>query len=58
MEMKIPSGDGMTPQMTPLFLESQQHDESEFVDFLANKMPRSHKDMLILQGFNSETGDL
>ena len=44
--------------MTPLFQESQQIDESELVDYLANKAPRSHKAMLILQGFNPETGDL
>ena len=45
-------------QMLPLFQESQQLDESEFVDSLANKAPRSHKAMLISQGFNPETGDL
>ena len=27
-------------------------------NYLANKTPRSHKAMLILQGFNPETGDL
>ena len=45
-------------QMPPLFDEKQQLDESELVDSLANKSPRSHKAMLISQGFNPETGDL
>ena len=45
-------------QMPPLFQESQQLDESELVDSLANKAPRSDKDMLISQGFNPETGDI
>ena len=45
-------------QMPPLFLESQKLDESELVDSLSNKAPRSHKDMLISQGFNPETRDL
>ena len=45
-------------QMLPLFQESQQLDESEFVDSLANKAPRSHKDVLISQVFNPETRDL
>ena len=45
-------------QMPPLFDENQQLDESELVDYLAKKAPRSHKAMLISQGFNSETGDL
>ena len=45
-------------QMPPLFQESQKLDESELVDSLANKAPRSHKDMLISQGFNPETADL
>ena len=45
-------------QMPPLFHENQQLDDSELVDSLANKAPRSHKAMLILQGFNPETGDL
>ena len=42
--------------MPPLFDENQQLDESELVDTLANKAPISHKAMLILQGFNPETG--
>ena len=33
-------------------------DESELVDSLANKSPRTHKAMLISQGFNPETADL
>ena len=45
-------------QIPPLFDENQQLDESELVDSLANKTPRSHKDMLISQGFNPETGGL
>ena len=45
-------------QMPPLFQESQKLDESELVDSLANKVPRSHKAMLIYQGFNPETRDL
>ena len=44
--------------MPPLFQESQQLDEPELVDSLANKAPRSHKAMLISQGFNPETGDI
>ena len=35
-------------QMPPLFDKNQQLDESELVDSLANKAPRSHKAMLIL----------
>ena len=45
-------------QMSPIFHENQQLDEYELVDSLANKAPRSHKAMLIYQGFNPETGDL
>ena len=45
-------------QMPPLFRENQQLDDSELVDSLANKAPRSHKAMLISQGLNPETGDL
>ena len=44
--------------MPPLFNENQQLDESELVDSLANKAPRSHKAMLISQCFNPEIGDL
>ena len=41
-----------------LFDKNQQLDESELVDSLANKLPRIHKSMIILQGFNPETGYL
>ena len=33
-------------------------DESELVDSLANKVPRSHEAMLISQGFNPETANI
>ena len=42
----------------PLFDENQQLDESELVDSLSNKAPRSHKAMLVSQCFNPETGGL
>ena len=45
-------------QTPPLFQENQQLDESELGDSLANKAPRSHKAMIISQGFNPETRDL
>ena len=45
-------------QMPPLFDENQQLDESELVDYLANKAPIIQKSMLTSQGFNTETGDL
>ena len=45
-------------QLPPLFEDSQKLDESEFVDSLANNVPRNHKTMLIAQGFNPETADL
>ena len=44
--------------MPPLFDESQVLEESELVNFLANKAPKSHKAMLINQGFNLETSAL
>ena len=44
--------------MTPLFDKNQKLDKSTLVDSLANKASRSHKAMLILQGFNPETGYL
>ena len=44
--------------MPPLFDKNQQLDESELVDYLSNKAPRSHKAMLISQGFILETVDL
>ena len=45
-------------QMPSLFDNNQQSDESEIMDLPANKAPRTHNDMLILQGFNPKTGDL
>ena len=42
----------------PLFDDSQVLEEFEFIDFLANKAPKSHKAMLINQGFNPETSTL
>ena len=42
-------------QLPPLFEDSQMIDESELVDSLANKAPRSHKAMLIAKGFNPKT---
>ena len=44
--------------MSHLFEENQQIDESELVDSLAKKATRSHKAVLISQGFNLEAGDL
>ena len=40
------------------FEDSQILDESELVDSLANKASRSHKAMLIVQGFNPDTATL
>ena len=34
-------------QLPPLFEDSQMLDKSELVDSLANKAPRTHKEMLI-----------
>ena len=45
-------------QMPPLLDENQLLDESKLVDSLANKETRSHKAMLISQGFNPERGYL
>ena len=45
-------------QLPPLFEDSQVLDEFELVDSLANKAPRTHKAMLINQGFNPETETL
>ena len=45
-------------QLPPLFEDSQMLDESELVDSLSNKAPRTHKAMMIAQGFNPETVDL
>ena len=41
-------------QLPPLFEDSQVIEESELFDFLANKAPKSHKAILINQGFNPE----
>ena len=45
-------------QILPLFDKNQQLDESKLVNYISNKAPRSHKAILISQGFNPETGDL
>ena len=45
-------------QLPPLFEGSQIFNESELVNSLANKAPRTHKAMLIAQGFNPEGADL
>ena len=45
-------------QLPPLFDDSQMLDESELVNSIANKAQRTHKAMLISQGFNPETADL
>ena len=45
-------------QLPPLFEDSQVLDESELVDSLTNKGPRSHKAMMIAQGFNPDTATL
>ena len=45
-------------QLPPLFEDSQKIDKYELVDSLANKAPRTHKAMLITQGFNPETADI
>ena len=42
---------------TPVW-QNQLLDKSELLDYLANKGPRSHKAVLISQGFNPEAGDL
>ena len=44
--------------LPPLFDESQVLEEYKFVDFLSIKAPKSHKAMLIFQGFNPETSSL
>ena len=44
--------------MTFLFNNNQQLDGSELVDSLAKKLPRIHKEIIISQGFNPDTGDL
>ena len=45
-------------QMPPLFNDNKQLDESELVNSLAKTLSRSHKAMMISQGFNPEIGDL
>ena len=45
-------------QLPPLFKNNQTLNESELVDSLTNKAPRTHKAMLIAQGFNPESADL
>ena len=45
-------------QLPPLFEDSQMLDESELVDSIANKAPRTHKAMLIYQGLNTETANI
>ena len=45
-------------QMPPLFHKSQQLDKSELVDSLSNKAPRTHKAILISQGFNPEIANI
>ena len=45
-------------QLPPFFEDSQVLEESELVDFLANKAPKSHKAILINQGFNPATSTL
>ena len=45
-------------QLSPLFEDSQVPEESELVEFLANKAPKSHKAVLINQGFNPEASTL
>ena len=45
-------------QLPPLFEDSQILDESELVDSIDNKAPRTHKAMLIAQGFNPDRADL
>ena len=44
--------------MPPLFDKNQQLDKSELVDSFTNKAPKSHKVMLISQGFYPEKGDM
>ena len=45
-------------QLPPLFKDSQMLDEFELLNSLTSKAPRSHKAMLIDQGFNPETATL
>ena len=43
-------------QIPPLFNDNQQLDESELLDSITNKAPIRHKEMMIPNGFNPETG--
>ena len=45
-------------QLPPLFEDSQMLDESELVNSISNKAPRTQKAMLISQGFNPESANL
>ena len=45
-------------QLPPLFEDSQILDGYELVYYLSNKAPRTHKAMLISQGFNPESAGL
>ena len=45
-------------QLPPLFKDSHVLYESELLDSLSNKAPRTQKAMLIVQGFNPEIADL
>ena len=45
-------------QLQPLFEDSKKLNKSELIDSLANKASRTHKAILIVQGFNPETADL
>ena len=45
-------------QMPNLFNNNQQLNESKIMDSLSNKAPRTHKAMMISQGFNPKTGYL
>ena len=45
-------------QIPPLFNNNQLLDESKLMNSLANKAPKSNNVIIILQGFNPETGYL
>ena len=45
-------------QLPPLFEDIQILGESELVNYLAKKAPRTHKAILIAQGFNTDSADL
>ena len=50
--------DSRMAQMPLLFNDNQQLDESKLMNSIVNKVPRSYKAMIILQGYNPEMGDL